>query len=218
MGLSVERPGSQLQRPRRCREWESHHRPPAGTGQETAASKSRFLSELLFISGYICVCVLKPESCPQFESPEPLLIPVGFEIPISFQGRNLDIYMVRPSHPPSHPLCAILSNNARSVSPEQEVHHRDGADEAPGQGGHAGAGVKVQIRRLSGRCQMSDVRCERPVPLLSLQAPFSLRTHSRLSLLAPPACLCLGPALLNHHNIISTAPHTHTVYGVGPKC
>ncbi|KAI3366565.1 hypothetical protein L3Q82_000488 [Scortum barcoo] len=34
-----------------------------------------------------------PGSCPQFESPEPLLIPVGFEIPISFQGRNLDIYM-----------------------------------------------------------------------------------------------------------------------------
>uniref|UniRef100_A0A671Y2F0 Plexin b2a, tandem duplicate 1 n=1 Tax=Sparus aurata TaxID=8175 RepID=A0A671Y2F0_SPAAU len=36
-----------------------------------------------------------PDSCPQFESPEPLLIPVGFEIPISFQGRNLEIYTVR---------------------------------------------------------------------------------------------------------------------------
>uniref|UniRef100_A0AAQ5Z0H8 Sema domain-containing protein n=1 Tax=Amphiprion ocellaris TaxID=80972 RepID=A0AAQ5Z0H8_AMPOC len=35
----------------------------------------------------------QPESCPQFESPEPLLIPVGFEIPISFQGRNLENYM-----------------------------------------------------------------------------------------------------------------------------
>lgn len=34
----------------------------------------------------------QPGSCPQFEAPEPLLIPVGFEIPISFQGRNLDIY------------------------------------------------------------------------------------------------------------------------------
>ncbi|XP_074553968.1 plexin-B2-like [Halichoeres trimaculatus] len=34
----------------------------------------------------------QPDSCPQFESPEPLLIPVGYEIPISFQGRNLDIY------------------------------------------------------------------------------------------------------------------------------
>ncbi|XP_061570338.1 plexin-B2-like [Cololabis saira] len=37
----------------------------------------------------------QPDSCPQFESPEPLLIPVGFEIPISFQGRNLDIYKER---------------------------------------------------------------------------------------------------------------------------
>ncbi|XP_070709553.1 plexin-B2-like [Pempheris klunzingeri] len=39
--------------------------------------------------------IVKPQQadrCPQFESPEPLLIPVGFEIPISFQGRNLDIY------------------------------------------------------------------------------------------------------------------------------
>ena len=37
---------------------------------------------------------MKPGSCPQFESPEPLLIPVGFQIPISFQGKNLDNYMV----------------------------------------------------------------------------------------------------------------------------
>ncbi|XP_072233761.1 plexin-B2-like [Leuresthes tenuis] len=39
--------------------------------------------------------IVKPQrsdSCPQFESPEPLLIPVGYEIPISFQGRNLGIY------------------------------------------------------------------------------------------------------------------------------
>lgn len=43
--------------------------------------------------------VVKSDSCPQFESPEPLLIPVGYEIPISFQGRNLDIYSVR------HPKC-----------------------------------------------------------------------------------------------------------------
>uniref|UniRef100_A0A8C6U2I5 Plexin b2a n=1 Tax=Neogobius melanostomus TaxID=47308 RepID=A0A8C6U2I5_9GOBI len=34
----------------------------------------------------------QPGHCPQFEAPEPLLIPVGFEIPISFQGRNLGIY------------------------------------------------------------------------------------------------------------------------------
>ncbi|XP_019753237.1 plexin-B2a isoform X2 [Hippocampus comes] len=37
----------------------------------------------------------QPERCPQFESPEPLLIPVGVEVPISFQGRNLDIYSGR---------------------------------------------------------------------------------------------------------------------------
>ncbi|CAK6970697.1 plexin-B2a, partial [Scomber scombrus] len=39
--------------------------------------------------------IVKPKQsdrCPQFESPEPLLIPVGKEIPIEFQGRNLDFY------------------------------------------------------------------------------------------------------------------------------
>ncbi|CAB1421796.1 unnamed protein product, partial [Pleuronectes platessa] len=42
--------------------------------------------------------IIKPQqsaSCPQFESPEPLLIPVGFGIPIDFQGRNLKIYQGR---------------------------------------------------------------------------------------------------------------------------
>ncbi|XP_034019127.1 plexin-B2-like [Thalassophryne amazonica] len=40
--------------------------------------------------------VVKPQqlhSCPQFEFLEPRLIPVGYRIPISFQGRNLDIYL-----------------------------------------------------------------------------------------------------------------------------
>ncbi|XP_061617269.1 plexin-B2-like isoform X1 [Phyllopteryx taeniolatus] len=37
----------------------------------------------------------QPEHCPQFGSPQPLLIPAGFEVPISFQGRNLDIYSGR---------------------------------------------------------------------------------------------------------------------------
>uniref|UniRef100_A0AAZ3RRT5 Sema domain-containing protein n=1 Tax=Oncorhynchus tshawytscha TaxID=74940 RepID=A0AAZ3RRT5_ONCTS len=32
------------------------------------------------------------DSCPQFENPDPHLIPVGYLIPISFQGKNLDIY------------------------------------------------------------------------------------------------------------------------------
>ncbi|KAF7652927.1 hypothetical protein LDENG_00089670 [Lucifuga dentata] len=42
--------------------------------------------------------IVKPQQsarCPQFESPEPLLIPVGHRIPISFQGRNLEFYMGR---------------------------------------------------------------------------------------------------------------------------
>ncbi|XP_076862790.1 plexin-B2a isoform X2 [Brachyhypopomus gauderio] len=34
----------------------------------------------------------EPDGCPQFEKPEPLLIPVGFRIPISFYGRNLEQY------------------------------------------------------------------------------------------------------------------------------
>uniref|UniRef100_A0A672I5P3 Plexin b2a n=1 Tax=Salarias fasciatus TaxID=181472 RepID=A0A672I5P3_SALFA len=39
--------------------------------------------------------VIRPQqNCPQFESPEPLLVPVGFQTPISFQGRNLDFYKV----------------------------------------------------------------------------------------------------------------------------
>ncbi|KAM4614941.1 LOW QUALITY PROTEIN: plexin-B2-like [Polymixia lowei] len=39
--------------------------------------------------------IIKPQqsnSCPQFESPKPVLIPVGFRIPIT-SGKNLDIYM-----------------------------------------------------------------------------------------------------------------------------
>uniref|UniRef100_A0A665UU56 Plexin-B2-like n=1 Tax=Echeneis naucrates TaxID=173247 RepID=A0A665UU56_ECHNA len=43
---------------------------------------------------FASLCLMKSERCPQFESPDPLLIPVGFETPISFQGRNLDIYAV----------------------------------------------------------------------------------------------------------------------------
>ncbi|XP_069375673.1 plexin-B2-like isoform X2 [Paralichthys olivaceus] len=39
--------------------------------------------------------IVKPQEsgkCPQFESPEPLRIPVGFQIPINFQGINLEFY------------------------------------------------------------------------------------------------------------------------------
>lgn len=54
---------------------------------------SKWLSEVL--TCFLWVGLPKPDRCPQFGSPEPLLIPVGFEIPISFHGRNLDIYTVR---------------------------------------------------------------------------------------------------------------------------
>ncbi|XP_040885699.1 plexin-B2a [Toxotes jaculatrix] len=45
------------------------------------------------VGGNLIVKPQQPDGCPQFESPEPQLIPVGFKIPISFQGRNLDFYM-----------------------------------------------------------------------------------------------------------------------------
>uniref|UniRef100_A0A4W4E4I0 Sema domain-containing protein n=1 Tax=Electrophorus electricus TaxID=8005 RepID=A0A4W4E4I0_ELEEL len=35
-----------------------------------------------------------PDGCPRFENPEPALIPVGFKIPISFHGKNLEQYRV----------------------------------------------------------------------------------------------------------------------------
>ncbi|XP_061663981.1 plexin-B2-like [Syngnathoides biaculeatus] len=37
----------------------------------------------------------QPERCPQFGSPQPPLIPAGFEVPVAFQGKNLDIYSGR---------------------------------------------------------------------------------------------------------------------------
>ncbi|XP_024140535.1 plexin-B2 [Oryzias melastigma] len=44
------------------------------------------------VSGLNIVKPQQPDNCPRFESPEPQLIPVGVAIPISFQGKNLDIY------------------------------------------------------------------------------------------------------------------------------
>uniref|UniRef100_A0A9J8C201 Sema domain-containing protein n=1 Tax=Cyprinus carpio carpio TaxID=630221 RepID=A0A9J8C201_CYPCA len=38
---------------------------------------------------------MKDDRCPQFEIPEPLLIPVGIKTPIQFQGKNLDKYLGR---------------------------------------------------------------------------------------------------------------------------
>uniref|UniRef100_A0A8C9Y5Y5 Plexin b2a, tandem duplicate 1 n=1 Tax=Sander lucioperca TaxID=283035 RepID=A0A8C9Y5Y5_SANLU len=55
------------------------------------------------------------DSCPQFESPEPQLIPVGFQIPISFQGRNLG-HMVRALTPVLRHLTFSLISNFNSFS------------------------------------------------------------------------------------------------------
>lgn len=55
----------------------------------------------------------QPERCPRFESPEPLLIPVGFKTPISFHGRNLDIYRVRSAAVAS----SLLTSSSCHVTP-----------------------------------------------------------------------------------------------------
>lgn len=60
-----------------------------------------------------CFSVSQRESCPQFESPEPLLIPVGFKTPISFHGRNLDIYKVRSAAVAS----SLLTSSSCHVTP-----------------------------------------------------------------------------------------------------
>uniref|UniRef100_A0A8C7VZ54 Sema domain-containing protein n=1 Tax=Oncorhynchus mykiss TaxID=8022 RepID=A0A8C7VZ54_ONCMY len=44
------------------------------------------------VDGAHIVKAQQADSCPQFENPDPHLIPVGYLIPISFQGKNLDIY------------------------------------------------------------------------------------------------------------------------------
>uniref|UniRef100_A0A8C7RVQ9 Sema domain-containing protein n=1 Tax=Oncorhynchus mykiss TaxID=8022 RepID=A0A8C7RVQ9_ONCMY len=51
------------------------------------------------------------DSCPQFENPDPHLIPVGYLIPISFQGKNLDIYK---SLFDLFPLLSLLSLSSTS--------------------------------------------------------------------------------------------------------
>uniref|UniRef100_A0A8K9XJY5 Sema domain-containing protein n=1 Tax=Oncorhynchus mykiss TaxID=8022 RepID=A0A8K9XJY5_ONCMY len=54
---------------------------------------------------------LQADSCPQFENPDPHLIPVGYLIPISFQGKNLDIYK---SLFDLFPLLSLLSLSSTS--------------------------------------------------------------------------------------------------------
>ncbi|XP_055768297.1 plexin-B2-like [Salvelinus fontinalis] len=44
------------------------------------------------VDGAHIVKAQQADSCPQFENPDPHLIPVGYRIPISFQGKNLNIY------------------------------------------------------------------------------------------------------------------------------
>uniref|UniRef100_A0A665UUA6 Plexin-B2-like n=1 Tax=Echeneis naucrates TaxID=173247 RepID=A0A665UUA6_ECHNA len=48
----------------------------------------------------------------QYFSPDPLLIPVGFETPISFQGRNLDIYAVSG-------VTSLMKHTEKEVTQEQ---------------------------------------------------------------------------------------------------
>ncbi|XP_029017170.1 plexin-B2a [Betta splendens] len=69
------------------------------------------------VNGIRIVKPQQPDSCPQFESPEPLLIPVGFKVPISFKGRNLD----------SHTSFAIgteLMKQDEDVAEEQDSQFR----------------------------------------------------------------------------------------------
>ncbi|XP_050963134.1 plexin-B2a isoform X5 [Labeo rohita] len=44
------------------------------------------------VTGSHIIQHMQGDKCPQFEIPEPLLIPVGFVTPIQFQGKNLDRY------------------------------------------------------------------------------------------------------------------------------
>ncbi|XP_037837256.1 plexin-B2 [Kryptolebias marmoratus] len=44
------------------------------------------------VSGEHVIKPQQPDKCPQFESPELQLIPVGYKTPIDFRGRNLKIY------------------------------------------------------------------------------------------------------------------------------
>lgn len=43
------------------------------------------------------VSLMPPQGtkCPQFENPDPVLIPVGYKTSISFEGINLDLYQVK---------------------------------------------------------------------------------------------------------------------------
>ncbi|XP_045073505.1 plexin-B2-like [Coregonus clupeaformis] len=50
------------------------------------------VTAMTLVEGAHVIKAQQADSCPQFENPDPQLIPVGHRIPISFQGKNLDIY------------------------------------------------------------------------------------------------------------------------------
>uniref|UniRef100_A0AAQ6AQJ1 Sema domain-containing protein n=1 Tax=Amphiprion ocellaris TaxID=80972 RepID=A0AAQ6AQJ1_AMPOC len=47
------------------------------------------------VSADVSVIHLSGAKCPQFENPDPVLIPVGYKTRISFEGINLDLYQVK---------------------------------------------------------------------------------------------------------------------------
>uniref|UniRef100_A0A3Q3ND71 Plexin b2b n=1 Tax=Mastacembelus armatus TaxID=205130 RepID=A0A3Q3ND71_9TELE len=60
--------------------------------------------------------IIKHRKCPQFENPDPVLIPVGYKTRISFEGINLDLYQGR--------VFTIGTELMRNV--EEEVNFEDG--------------------------------------------------------------------------------------------
>ncbi|XP_026219213.1 plexin-B2a [Anabas testudineus] len=62
----------------------------------------------------------QPGTCPQFESPDPLLIPVGYKIPISFQGRNLNSYTGRSFAIGTE----LMKHTEEEVTQEQDLHFK----------------------------------------------------------------------------------------------
>uniref|UniRef100_A0A3Q3N3B9 Plexin b2b n=1 Tax=Mastacembelus armatus TaxID=205130 RepID=A0A3Q3N3B9_9TELE len=57
--------------------------------------------------------------CPQFENPDPVLIPVGYKTRISFEGINLDLYQVKQHEQTEFKAC--LENFSYNKSPETNV-------------------------------------------------------------------------------------------------
>ena len=43
----------------------------------------------------LCLTPSQGAKCPQFENPDPVLVPVGYKTKISFEGINLKLYEVK---------------------------------------------------------------------------------------------------------------------------